>query len=240
MSLKFNGSIRKFIARDSGCFVLTGDKGAGKSSSLAIFSQVYRSMGYKVFCQYPYFGCFQIPMVKTNINGVMRSNVDKNWLYSANLSECCVLLDEAKNIWPARGWQKWSQADDDFFDFLRHTHTVIVAATLDYEALDLNVRKAADYSIMISQEFSSFLNLSYWEVSKTSLAKVSDKQAEVLGKKANEGMRKINWEIVEVPVANFHFWRKPYYNKYFTEHMIDEKPEPELIPWPNELFPKLI
>ena len=75
MSLKFNGSIRKFIAVDSGCFILAGDRGVGKSSSLAIFAEVYKKMGYKVFCQYPYKGCYQIPMIKTNINGVTRSNI---------------------------------------------------------------------------------------------------------------------------------------------------------------------
>lgn len=236
MSLKFNGSIRKFIAgHDSGCFILAGDRGAGKSSSLAIFAEVYKKLGYKVFCQYPYYGTYQIPMIKTNINGIERSNVDKNWLYSANLSDCCILLDEAKNIWPARSWSKWTQADDDFFDFLRHTHTVIVAATLAYDCLDLNVRRAANYSIFITKEF---WHLSYWEVAHTTIAKVSDKNYEIIGKAGKQGMRKVSWDVVEIPIENFHFWRKTYYNKYLTEHMIDEKPEPILEKWPKELFLK--
>ena len=67
--IDLNGRIKRFISADSGCFIVAGDKGSGKSTTLALFADVYSKLGYKVFCQYPYKDCYQIPMVKVNING---------------------------------------------------------------------------------------------------------------------------------------------------------------------------
>lgn len=228
-----NGRIKRFITADSGCFIVAGDKGSGKSTTLALFADVYQKLGYKVFCQYPYKDCYQIPMVKVNINGTERSNVDKTWLYQADLSNCCILLDEGKNIWPARSYSKWTQSDDDFFDFLRHTHTVVVIATLAYDCLDLNIRRSADITIFMQKGFWHFTR---FECSHTTVAKVSDKQKEVLGNAGKQGMRKVNWEVVEIPIGNYRFWRRPYYNKFKTEYMVDTKPLPELVKWQDDIF----
>ena len=106
-----NGSFKKFIAKDSGCFIVAGNRGAGKSTSLACFSEVYSKLGYKVFTQYPIKGSYQIPMVKKKIGNVYRSVVDKEWLYAHSFPYSCILIDEGKNVWPSRKWSEWTQAD---------------------------------------------------------------------------------------------------------------------------------
>ena len=101
------------------CTIITGDRGTGKSSVFALIAEEYLKLGYKVYCQYPYKGVYQISMKKTLINGVYKADVDKQWLYNANLSHSVILIDEARTVWPARSYAKWTQADDEFFNFLR-------------------------------------------------------------------------------------------------------------------------
>lgn len=228
-----NRRLKKFVAKDSGCFILAGDRGAGKSTTLALFADVYKKLGYRVFCQYPYKGCYQIPMVEVNIKGVKRLCVSKDWLYSVDLTKSCVLLDEGKNIWPARDWSKWTQSDDDFFDFIRKTQTVIVIATLAYDCLDINIRRAADFTIFMQRWFWHFTK---FEVSHTTVAKVADKTKEVLGNAGRQGMIKVNWEVVEVPIGNYNFWRRSYYNNFMTEYVQETKPDPDLNEWDEDLF----
>lgn len=228
-----NRGLKKFCAKDSGCFIVAGNKGAGKSTTLALFATVYKKLGYKVFCQYPTKGTYQIPMSTIRINGVDRSVVDKQWLYSHNFEYSCILIDEGKNVWPNRDWSKWSQTDDDFFDFIRHTHTVIVIATLSYDQLDLNIRRIADWLLFLNPWFWHFTKV---EVSKTQLAKVSDKQKEVIGYAGKKGMMKTTYEVLELPCGNYNLWRKSFYNFFLTEHIIDKKPLPDYNKWPSELF----
>ena len=77
-----NRRLKRFVAKDSGCFIVAGNKGSGKSTTLALFSEVYQKLGYKVFCQYPTKNTYQIPMSTVRINGVDRSVIDKQWLYN--------------------------------------------------------------------------------------------------------------------------------------------------------------
>ena len=69
------------------------------------------------------------------------------------------------------------------------------------------------------------------EASHTTVAKVADKNTEVLGRLFKAGMMKVEWQICEVPVGNFKFYRKPYYNDFDTNFTFDQKPIPELVPW---------
>lgn len=84
------------------CGIVNGDRGAGKSSFFAFIAKAYIDAGFDVYCQYPYKGCYRIPLKSTVINGVEKLDVDKDWLYNANLSHCCVLIDEARTVWPGQ------------------------------------------------------------------------------------------------------------------------------------------
>ena len=97
------------------CGIITGDRGAGKSTLFAFIVDVFQKEGFPVYCQYPYKGCYQIPMKSSIVNGIERYDIDKEWLYSTNLSGCCILIDEARTVWPARSYAKWTVADEDFF-----------------------------------------------------------------------------------------------------------------------------
>ena len=44
-------------------------------------------------------------------------------------------------------------------------------------------------------------------------------------------MMKVEWQICEVPVGNFKFYRKPYYGDFDTNFTFDSKPAPELVSW---------
>ena len=221
------------MAVDNGVFVIHGNRGAGKSTTLAAFKEAYEGTGYKVFTQYPIKGTYQIPMVQKKIGNVYRSVVDKEWLYSHKFPYSLILIDEGKNVWPNRDWSKWTQADDDFFDFVRKNHCVIVIATLAYDQIDVNVKRASDVLMFINKWFWHFSKV---ECSYSQIAPVSDKQKEVIGFANKKGMHKVNYEIVEVPCGSFNLWRRSFYDKFKTEYVVDEKPEPQLVPWDDEIF----
>ena len=215
------------------CTIITGDRGTGKSSVFALIAEEYMKLGYKVYCQYPYKGVYQIPMSKKLINGVEKADVDKKWLYTANLSNAVVLIDGARTVWPARGYASWTQADDEFFNFLRKNDTKLFVATQAYDALDLNVKRASDETWFLTK---GFLHLTHIEASHTTIAKIADNNTTVLGRMFKAGMQKVVWDICEVPVGNFLFWRKPYYGKFMTLFTFDEKPEIPVPLWDDIIF----
>lgn len=215
------------------CTIITGDRGTGKSSVFALIAEEYMKLGYKVYCQYPYKGVYQIPMSKKLINGVEKADVDKKWLYTANLSNSVVLIDEARTVWPARGYASWTQADDEFFNFLRKNDTRLFVATQAYDALDLNVKRASDETWFLTK---GFLHLTHIEASHTTIAKIADNNTTVLGRMFKAGMQKVVWDICEVPVGNFRFWRKPYYGKFMTLFTFDEKPVIPVPLWDDIIF----
>ncbi len=210
------------------CGVVTGDRGAGKSSLFAFIVDTFLEAGYEVYCQYPYKNCYQIPMKETTINGVSKMDVDKDWLYSVNLSHCCVLIDEARTVWPARSYAKWTISDDEFFNFLRKNDTHLFLATQAYDALDLNIRRAADETYYMTPGFWHF---SHIEASHTTLAKVADRQTEVVGRMFKKGMAKVTYDICEVPSGDFLFWRRPWYNKFISTYTFYEKPVVKPVEW---------
>lgn len=216
--------MRKKLERmifDTSCGIVFGDRGCGKSTLFAAIIEVFKANDYDVYCQYPYKGCYQIPLKEYTVNGVTRYDIDKDWLYSANLSYSCILIDEGRTVWPARGFKSWTAQDEDFFNFIRKNHTCVFVATQDYNSLDLNIRKAADFTYFLTP---SFWHFSYIETSKSTVAKVSDRNTEVLGKAFRQGMSKVSYEICEIPLGNFYFWRKPYYNSFLTAHTLSDKP----------------
>lgn len=214
------------------CGIVTGDKGAGKSTLFAYIVDAYQNEGYPVYCQYPYKGCYQIPMTHSTVNGVERYDVDKEWLYSTNLSGCCVLIDEGKTVWPARSYAKWTVADEDFFNYLRKCDIHLFIATQAYDGLDLNIKRAADQTYYLTPGFWHF---SHIEASHTTLAKVADRMTEVRGRMFKKGMEKVSWDICEVPSGNFLFWRKKWYDKFVSTHTFLDKPFRESPYW-DEIF----
>lgn len=214
------------------CGIITGDRGTGKSTLFAYIVDAYLKEGYHVYCQYPYKGCYQIPMISSTVNGILRYDIDKEWLYSTNLSGCCILIDEARTVWPARSYAKWTVADEDFFNFLRKNDIHLFMATQAYDGLDLNVKRATDETYFLTKGFWHFTHI---EASHTTLAKVADRMTEVQGRMFRKGMQKVVWDICEVPSGNFLFWRKKWYNKFVSTHTFLDKPFKEAPYW-DEIF----
>lgn len=203
------------------CGIITGDRGAGKSTFFAFIVDTYLEAGYEVYCQYPYKGCKQIPLSEKVINGVTKYDVNKEWLYEANLSHSVVLIDEARTVWPARSYSKWSASDDEFFNFIRKNDSHVFLATQAYDCLDLNIRRAADFTYYMTLGFWHF---SHIETSHTTVAKIADKNTEVQGRMFKKGMQKVVYDICEVPSGYFLFWRKRWYNKFISTYTFYEKP----------------
>lgn len=210
------------------CCIVTGDRGAGKSSLFAYIIDYFRDIGYEVYCQYPYKDCLQIPLVEHVVNGVIKRDVNKEWLYTANLSHSVVLIDEASTVWPNRGYARWSASDDEFFNFIRKNDTRLFLATQAYDKLDLNVKRASDYTYYLTSGIWHFTHI---ETSYTTLAKVADKNTEVEGRLFKQGMRKISYDICEIPCGNYLFWRKPWYNKFISTYTFYEKPFIKVPAW---------
>lgn len=213
------------------CVLITGDRGAGKSTLFALIIRACRKQGLKCYSQYPYKDCLKIPMKRQIVNGVVRYDVDKEWLYSHDFTDAVLLLDEVKTIWNSRSYAKWSAEDEEFFNMLRHNNTRIFMATQSYDGVDLNVRRASDECWYLTK---GFLHFTHVETSKTTIAKVADRQTEVLGRMFKKGMRKVVWDVCEVPIGNYHFWRKSFYKDFFTHFIYDKKIEPQQKCWDDD------
>ncbi len=215
----FNRRLRKHIIEPY-CTLVIGDRGVGKSSLFALIAETYLKMGLTVYCQYPYAGVNMIPMREVIVEGVTKYDIDKSWLYSADLKDCAILIDECRTIWPARSYQKWSQSDDEFFNFLRKYNMHLFLATQIYDAVDLNVKRASDETLYLTKGHFNFTHI---ESSHTTVAKVADRNTEVLGRGFKQGFRKVAYDVVEVPIGRFRFYRKPYYDKFATLYTYEEK-----------------
>lgn len=206
------------------CALFVGDRGSGKSTLMALVVRVFNALGYKIYCQYPYKGAYIIPMVEKTIGKVKKKVVDKEWLYTANLSHSVVMIDEARTVWNARAYSAWTESDEEFFNFLRKNDTILICATQCYDGVDLNVRRACDYTFFI-QQGRLFKNWSTVDVSRSVQIKVADKNTQVVSRGYSKNAMKVTWEIGEIPIAFCYFWRKPYYGDFLTLFTADEKPE---------------
>ncbi|MCH5315284.1 MAG: ATP-binding protein [Eubacterium sp.] len=226
----FNYSLSKHCLEPY-CTIVTGDKGAGKSTLFALIIEACKKAGLDVYCQYPYKDCYQIPLCEHRTkDGYTYLDVDKQWLYNYDFNDCVLLIDEAKTLWPARGYANWSMQDEQFFNFIRHNNVRVFLATQAYDGLDLNIKRASDEVWYLTK---GFLHFTHIETSHTTLCKVADKQTEVQGRMFKKGMRKIAWDVCEVPLKNYHFWRRSYYGKFITDFIFGEKEKPESILWDN-------
>lgn len=222
------------LIRQYNCIMCTGDKGAGKSTLLACVARAGQKLGYKVYCQYPYKNTFKIPLTLTVSKNSRRYDVDKQWLYNTDLSHSIVMLDEVKTIWHARAFTSWTMEDEEFFNFLRKNDTILIMCTQAYDSVDINCRRASDILCYLTK--GSFIKqFTHIDVSQTTLCKVADKQTEVVGRMFNKGMRKVVWDVCEVPLQHILFFRPPYYNDFYTNFTFNKKqPDENPISWDDE------
>lgn len=228
----FNRRLAKHVLEPY-CTIVTGDKGAGKSTLFALVLKVAKKAGMDVYCQFPYKDCYQIPLVENKTkDGYTYLDVDKNWLYTHDFRDCVIMIDEGKTVWPARAFKTWSMQDEQFFNFIRKNNIRLFIATQAYDGLDLNVKRAADETFFLTQWFWHFTHI---EASHTTLCKVADKQTEVQGRMFKKGMRKVAWDVCEVPIGNYHFWRKCFYGDFITDYVFGTKEKPVQNSW-NDLI----
>ncbi len=231
----FNRKLKRHCFDGSVLFI-HGNRGSGKSTVMALICEQALKQGRKVYCQYPYEGAYIIPsVVSEDKMGIKRLDIDKQWLYS-NLFEpgSVIMIDEASTVWPARDFKKWSQSDSDFFNFVRKYDILLVIASQYYDQLDLNVKRSADESWFLSESlyFSNFTTI---EASKTLTVKVADNDTEILGKAFKRGARKVTYDVCEIPLSNYHFYRKSYYGKFVTNYVPLQKQPLEESLWSDEL-----
>ena len=214
------------------CTIVTGDRGAGKSTLLSLIVQMAKEQDLPVYCQYPYKDCFVLPTTYLQHKGFAYRDVDKNYLYTHDFSNSVILIDEGKTVWPARDFKNWTMQDEMFFNYIRKYNIRIFICTQSYDGLDLNVRRAADEVWYLTKGFWHFTHI---ESSHTTLCKVADRQTEVQGRMFKKGMRKVVWDVCEVPLRNYLFWRRPYYNTFFTDYTFQNLQPAKQESW-DELF----
>lgn len=231
-----NRRLKKHILEPS-CTLVIGDRGAGKSCFFAMIVEQMIKQDIPVYCQYPFDGAYVIPMThKVRKDGTKSYNIDKDWLYGTDLSHSCILIDEAKTVYPARGWKDWTAQDDEFFNFIRHNHMTVFLATQHSDGIDLNVKRNCDETMFITRPpLLDFFNFSYIECSRTVNVKIADKNSEIIGKNGRSGAYKVNWDIGEIPIGNYRFYRKPFYGKYNTDFMFNNKTPAEPQLWSDVL-----
>lgn len=209
----------KKVCLDYSVLIIHGQRASGKSSLFALIAQEALKQGREVYCQYPYDRVHKIPMKEYKVGKVVRFDIDKDWLYSHEFEEyAVVLIDESSTIWPARSYAKWTQADSDFFNFIRKQHITLILACQYYDQLDLNVKRSADGSFFLNESLH-FRNFTLIEECKLLTVKVADKNTELLGQAFKRGARKVTYDVCEIPLRNYRFYRKPYYDKFLTDYV---------------------
>lgn len=236
----FNRGIRNYCLGPNAIEVI-GMRGAGKSTIYALVAEMAKKQGKKVYCQYPYKGCYQIPVIKVDRGQKVVTNrysqngkvyeysewhphivyeVDKEWLYSTDFSDSVILLDEARTIYPARGWKSWTISDDEFFNFLRHLNVTVYLSSQEYDALDLNVHRAVDEVWFLWKKGNS--SFTHVEVYTSMTVPVEDTTKSVKLSFLSKEMNKLDWDICSTFVRKFLFFRPPYYDMFDTNFYYGE------------------
>lgn len=225
-----NKKLTKLVGETT-CSIYIGDRGSGKSTLMALTADYYHSVGYNVYSNYPTQGCYALPTVKlTDKRGSSKIYLDKDFLYSTDLSHSLILIDEARTVWNARAYKDWNEKDEEFFNFIRKNDTFVVLATQRYDGIDLNIRCAADYTFFI-QRSKYFKNWSTVDVSRSCQVKIADKNTQIVSRGYTKGAQKVVWDIAEMPLAYCHFYRKPFYGKFDTYYTTEIKQVKEPVLW---------
>lgn len=230
----FNNQLKSLLS-ECNCGLLVGDRGVGKSSLMALACREAIRQGRPVYCQFPYKGAYQIPMIEKTLSikpyGDIKFNiVDKGWLYSADLTGAVVMIDEARTVWNARDFKNWNENDENFFNYLRKNDITLLLATQRNDGLDLNIRCAADYTFFI-QRTKYFRNWSTVDTSRSVQVKVADKNSQVVSRGFSKNAMRVTWEICELPMAFSYFYRKPYYGDFETLYITEKKIKIEPVLW---------
>lgn len=200
------------------CSIIIGQKRAGKSTLSAYICQHFHKLGYKVLSNYPIENALALPMIPTFDKKTKKVvyKLDKNFLYDADLSHCVILIDEGANYWPARGYATdWTSRDTEFFTMMSH-HDIIMFINVQYfDLIDLNVKRACDEIFFLTRS-RYFKNLSSVAVSELVSLPVANLSAKIMTKRSL-GAYPVHYELCEIPIGDFRFYRKPYYKYFSTE-----------------------
>ena len=238
ISRLINRKLRRLLG-EATCLFIVGDRGAGKSAMMCMALDVSRDYDIPVYSTYPVLGAIKLPLKEVKRQGVVRFELDREFLYTHDFHDCIVLIDECRTLWPARGFKDWTAMDDEFFNFLRKNRIKLWLSSQAYDAVDLNIRRDADYCVHLSQH-PFFPNISYVDLCKSTLAKVADRNTELVGRGLKRGLRKVTWDVCEAHVKDCKFARKPYYglfDSYYTPVVRTPLPSPEEMGIFDSLYP---
>jgi energy-coupling factor transporter ATP-binding protein EcfA2 len=224
----FNKRIKRLLDGQE-CVIVAGDRGTGKSALFCLSEGLYQH----TVSNYPYD---HARALKPIIGPRGTVHFDKAQLYDLDLRKTCVLIDEARTVYPARSYAKWSQDDDEFFNFLRKRGASVWLATQAYDCVDLNVKRSAGLCVFLTP--TMIRGLSRCEITRTTLAKVADKNTELVGRGIKRGLRKVNWDICEQLVTDkAFFYHKAYWGKYDTLYAHDKpRKSIETLPFWSEVL----
>lgn len=245
----FNRKLKKYVLGPNAIEVV-GTRGVGKSTLFAVVAEQGKKLGKKVYCQYPYEGCYKIPVIEEDqgryvvksrrklSNGKFYEEkewiphivyvVDKDWLYNTDFSDSIILLDEARTIYPARQYMNWTISDDEFFNFLRHLNVTVYLTSQEHDALDLNVRRAVDETwFLYKVGNSSFTRIEVYS-SMTVPMENLQKRVKLRGQKE---MYQLDWDICSSLQRKFIFYRPPYYDLFDTHFYYGNLNEAEAELW---------
>lgn len=215
----------KQIFRDCSCGLVIGDRGTGKSTFFSLIANESLKDEMNVYSNYPIQGVYSIPsIVTTRKDGSKKIRLDKDWLYTTDLTNSVILIDEARTVWNARAYNDWNWQDEEFFNFIRHYNTFVWLATQVYDGVDLNCRRAVEYTFFFQKlvQFPLFTrNLSRVEINRSIQCKTEDKNYHIVSKGFSKEALLTNWNIGEIPIQNCYFYRRSYYklfNSYYTDN----------------------
>ena len=210
--------------------IVTGDRGAGKSTILAFVMEVLKSKGAsRVYSQFPYEGAYTIPVKQSrgrptpyHSEGRIHYEIDKEFLYACDFENCVVMLDEASNIWNARSFKNWTADDEELVQYIRKQGATIILVTQKYDLVDINLKRAANEVWFLTKGLFHFTRV---EVTESKMCKVANRDTEIVGWKVRPHVRQVTWEICEQPVMNTRLYRKPYYGLFDSYFMRSDKRE---------------
>jgi len=247
MDKLFNRRLRNHLCNQE-LIIVAGDRGSGKSTMIAFMMEVLKQKGIdKVYSQFPYDGAYQIPLIPVHIpvkkirsptvraafpDGKTTYELDKEFLYASDLTNCAIFIDEAAAVWHARSYTKWLLEDEELMQYLRKQKATLVALTQNYDLIDLNIKRAANELWYLTKGWFHFTRV---EITETKTAKIAKADTEIVGKWVKKGMRQVTMEICEQPIMNTRFWRKPFYGLFDTYYMLSEKKHIPVPEW-GELY----
>ena len=230
----FNNKL-KSLFRDCACGLVIGDRGSGKSCFFSLIAYESIKDGMQVYSNYPIENVNAIPsIVTTRKDGSKRIRLDKDWLYTTDLTNAVLLIDEARTVWNARAYNDWNWQDEEFFNFIRHYNTFVWLATQCYDGVDLNCRRAVEYTFFF-QRITAFplitRNLSSVEICRSIQCKTEDRNYHIVSRGFSKNALLTNWNIGEVPIDKGYFYRRSYYKLYNTYYTDNSKIVRDPILW---------